>query len=576
MMGINQFRVPLFIILLSQIFYPQLYAQNRSIWYDGLVGEHTTINGSADSNSKFNFSKDTFTIEAWIYPTIINGGGGAWDHTIVGNDSANFNNNSKGFAFCVTGDSKLSFSSSGNTGGFVVKSTGVLTKNQWQHVAVTKRGRVVLFYINGVPSTASNLLGDSVIKKSTKPLRIGENGALNYRRFYGKIDEVKIWNSQRTPNEIKEDMILSCTPYPASLIAYFHMDDTGSITPVKVLNQIDTLSNGSHGAVIAQTDGAIFFKPSNIIYVDSSNISTSCNAQDGTSWATAFSNLNDAIYVSHIYPGVQQILVAKGTYHPSLLPFNMQSNRVGVQISSADNRDKTFHIRAGIEIYGGYPSGGGIRDWVTNTTVLDGSSVGGIMGDTAYHILMADSSDFWDGSNDSTIIDGFYFKNGNANENNTVNVNYKVVYQYNGSAMHLFKNLFAVRNNIFVNNLCAQQQGAVFLESTFGSVFEKNRFEYNSDGCIQLATENCLVNDNEFRYNYGNVISGGGLNVKIINNKFEDNQSFGGTALTGKFSLIKNNIFLRNKAGNGQSQSNGGVIFMFQNNGDSIDFFHNS
>jgi len=55
------------------------------------------------------------------------------------------------------------------------------------------------------------------------------------------------------------------------------------------------------------------------------------------------------------------ILVAAGTYYPT----GLQSRR---------DRDSSFLIlRSGIKIYGGFPTGGGLRDLSTNTTVLSGN-----------------------------------------------------------------------------------------------------------------------------------------------------------------------------------------------------------
>jgi hypothetical protein len=65
---------------------------------------------------------------------------------------------------------------------------------------------------------------------------------------------------------------------------------------------------------------------------------------DGTSWATAFNNLDDAIATSNL--PTNEIWVAKGTYFPV-------KDRTG-NLNPADNRTKTFHINKDIKLYGGF------------------------------------------------------------------------------------------------------------------------------------------------------------------------------------------------------------------------------
>jgi predicted outer membrane repeat protein len=94
------------------------------------------------------------------------------------------------------------------------------------------------------------------------------------------------------------------------------------------------------------------------IYVDSSNTSGS---QTGASWATAFSDLQNAIDLA--LPG-DTILMAAGTYFPSEYPRNC--------VGCINDRYFTFHFKDSTVIIGGYPNGGGQRNILLNETILDG------------------------------------------------------------------------------------------------------------------------------------------------------------------------------------------------------------
>jgi hypothetical protein len=79
------------------------------------------------------------------------------------------------------------------------------------------------------------------------------------------------------------------------------------------------------------------------VFVDSA----ATGANDGSSWADAYTDLQDAIdLVANSCPGVE-IWVAKGTYFPS-------RDQTG-NASPSDPRDKTFYINTdGTQLYGGF------------------------------------------------------------------------------------------------------------------------------------------------------------------------------------------------------------------------------
>ncbi|MEM9157901.1 MAG: hypothetical protein AAGB46_02540 [Verrucomicrobiota bacterium] len=88
-------------------------------------------------------------------------------------------------------------------------------------------------------------------------------------------------------------------------------------------------------------------------------------AQDGLSWATAYSDLQDALADAFEY---DEIWVAAGRYYPD-------QARAGVAIVSDDDEEASFSLVDGVNVYGGF-SGVELsrneRDYVSNVCILSG------------------------------------------------------------------------------------------------------------------------------------------------------------------------------------------------------------
>jgi hypothetical protein len=135
-----------------------------------------------------------------------------------------------------------------------------------------------------------------------------------------------------------------------------------------------------------------------VFFVDA-NAST---GGDGTTWETAYKYLQDVL--DNALKG-DEIWVAAGVYKPT------------IEIGGTGDRNKSFQIRKGIAMYGGFV---GIeisreqRDWQTNETVfsgdLNGDDVGfNNNGENSYHVVIGNKTD------STAVLDGFVITAGNAN-----------------------------------------------------------------------------------------------------------------------------------------------------------------
>jgi len=144
-----------------------------------------------------------------------------------------------------------------------------------------------------------------------------------------------------------------------------------------------------------------------IIYVDSN----ASGANNGSSWIDAFKYLQDGLTVA--FEG-DEIWVAEGIYKPD----QGKNKKKG-------DRTASFVLKKGVVIYGGFPSGGGGREYINpqvNTTTLSGDLQAddardiapakllgdATRGDNSYRVVSASGTDF------NTVLDGFIITGGNA------------------------------------------------------------------------------------------------------------------------------------------------------------------
>lgn len=123
-------------------------------------------------------------------------------------------------------------------------------------------------------------------------------------------------------------------------------------------------------------------------------------ANNGTSWADAFNNLQDALKAANeANSTIEELWLAEGTYYPS----------------DKDNRELSFTISKGLKLYGGFKRKGSPkfsnRSPEKYPTILSGD-IGkkGVHSDNSYHILhiLAKHPDI-------VGLDGILLKHGNAN-----------------------------------------------------------------------------------------------------------------------------------------------------------------
>ncbi len=262
----------------------------------------------------------------------------------------------------------------------------------------------------------------------------------------------------------------------------------------------------------------------NVLYVDASVISSG----NGESWATAFSTLDEALFVAWNCPIVDSILVAAGTYKPSRKPYEMLLNKTGVEITTPDARDVTFHIRTGLTVLGGYPSGGGMRNAQNNLTRLEPEADAGV---TAYHVVYIDASIYWTPAGDVTTLDGFSISGAIADGAEIIPLNGFDLHQNYGGGVYVNSGNVAINNNRFIFHQ-ANRGAAIYLNESNATI-DNNEITDNDAvrgaGIYTAGSINSMTNNRILRNDAGN--SGGGLYSHQSSNTLTGNRFVTNTAL---------------------------------------------
>lgn len=199
-------------------------------WVTGKVGAAYNFDGASTSiNAGSGASLDDLpaagmSIAAWIYPrTVGEGSAGFIMAKNVGTTP------SSGWVFRISGTNALTFTVDGTTDLVHTTSASVLTLNAWNHVMLTWDGVITTastarIYVNGLEVTyATTTNGASRVSDATSTLYIG-NDSTGARTFDGYIDDVKVYNYQRSQEQVRFDF------NKGGPVAWYKMDDCSGST----------------------------------------------------------------------------------------------------------------------------------------------------------------------------------------------------------------------------------------------------------------------------------------------------------------------------------------------------------
>ncbi|MFC2086130.1 FG-GAP-like repeat-containing protein [Bacteroidota bacterium] len=204
-----------------------IYNQEYISVFDGESAlEFNDISSSIICNQSPNYSiAGNFSIEAWVKPYSFgsNNEGRIFDKTLIKifTYTQGFHSNT---------DSCLVVIMQHESGEFSKFSTpsGSIKLDTWQHIAFTYSSEYseAHIYIDGVDQELNYLLypEGEITDNQLYNIYLG-NSSNEINSFAGIIDELRLWNSTRTPSQINSNMNNSLDSSLSNLVGYWKMDE---------------------------------------------------------------------------------------------------------------------------------------------------------------------------------------------------------------------------------------------------------------------------------------------------------------------------------------------------------------
>lgn len=134
----------------------------------------------------------------------------------------------------------------------------VIPYNTWTHVAIVQSGNTVQFYVNG-ESVANSIVSGSAftgIKTSARPLLLGayQNlGGSYVGSPKGNLDDIRIWHTARTQNQIVSNRNQELIGNEPGLVAYYKLNETGNGALINCTNSAigSSIPNGNTAGTAA-------------------------------------------------------------------------------------------------------------------------------------------------------------------------------------------------------------------------------------------------------------------------------------------------------------------------------------
>ena len=203
-------------VVADQTLVTSLQGAGNALDFDG-ADEFVSISDDASLESS-----STLTVEAWVRPDVTTSFRGIAARYFTSGDASNV------FALQInSGNYDFLINESDNN---LISASATATASTWTHVAGVADGTNVNIYIDGI-LMASTAYDGTITSNSSRDLFIGKYRTEDlFGPYDGLIDELRIWNTARTADEIQTNMFESLTGNETGLVAYYTFDESSGTT----------------------------------------------------------------------------------------------------------------------------------------------------------------------------------------------------------------------------------------------------------------------------------------------------------------------------------------------------------
>lgn len=215
------------------------YGQGKAIYFDG-TGDYIDL-GSNQTQDGMDGATG-LTLETWVNPSSLRSGS---DRNVVAD-------------FCLNGSYSMAMMYFTNSGRFrfggrststdafeaILTTNAIVSTGNWYHMAgvLDFTNKTVRIYQNGEligSRTGVSFGSNTYVSTAGSNEYIGANQSLaNTQFFHGYLDDMRIWNTPRTQEQIQDDMTVTISSQ-SNLLGYWKFDDDAD----------DSSGNGYDGAL---------------------------------------------------------------------------------------------------------------------------------------------------------------------------------------------------------------------------------------------------------------------------------------------------------------------------------------